>query len=179
MDTYRALISVYSKDRIGLISEVTGQLFSMGINLGDSSFAILGSGGGFTSIIEIPEDLSSPVLVAQLKTLPELKDADIEVKSFNLPKNDPSSFTEITHYIKCEGVDQPGLLARLSEVFLDFDANIVRLKSDHLERHSADYYVTRFSVHIPPERSENCLASLTNTAEGLGQKLVSEKLAAG
>ena len=41
MTTYKALLTVFSPDRVGLISEVSGLLFDQGINIGDTSFSIL------------------------------------------------------------------------------------------------------------------------------------------
>lgn len=173
--TYRALLSVYSSDRVGLISEVTSHLFDRGINLGDTTFAILGKGGEFTSIIEIPDDLSESTLSSELKSIDGLEAAEVDVKRFSL-RDEQTPPTDITHRIKCEGEDQPGLLARLSEVFIDFDANIIRLKSDQLETSSGTRFITRFSVNLPEKRATNCLAALSNTAAELGQVLRAEEV---
>jgi len=175
MNSYQALLSVFSSDRVGLISEVTSHLFNQGVNLGDTSFAILGKGGEFSSIIEVPSHLSETELTEELSSLEGLKGADIAVKRISLPDVQAPS-TEITHNIQCEGRDQPGLLARLSEVFTDFGGNIVRLKSDHVEAEEGWHFITRLSVNIPASRADNCLAALGNTAAELGQKLVSEKI---
>ncbi|MCG8490465.1 MAG: hypothetical protein MI743_02520 [Sneathiellales bacterium] len=173
MASYQALLSVYSKDRVGLISEVAGLLFDKGVNLGDTSFAILAKGGEFSSVIDVPSDVSEEELETGLRSLKDLQNADIQVKRFSVLDAETPP-TEITHRIKCEGEDQPGLLARLCEVFIEYDANIVRLKSDHREQPRGAVFTTRFSVNIPQNRAANCLAALANTAEGLGQSLSSE-----
>ena len=170
MSNYKALLSVFSNDRVGLISLVTGHLFDKGINLGDTTFAILGKGGEFTSIVEIPSELSETDLIAELRSLKGLGDADVDVRRFSLADIETPP-TQITHQIKCEGNDQPGLLARLSEVFIDFDANIVRLKSDQIETPAGTKFITHFAVNIPPARANSCLAALDNTASALGQTL--------
>ncbi len=174
MSSYKALLTVFSPDRVGLISEVTALLFDQGVNLGDTSFSILGKGGGFTSIIEVPDHLNEAELSDELKTLDSLKDADIDVKRFRLPdQQTPPRAT--THQVRCEGPDQPGLLARLSEVFTEFEGNIVQLKSEQIELENGLIFIIELAVHIPSERAENCLAALNNTAEGLGQKLSAKK----
>ncbi|WP_025896972.1 ACT domain-containing protein [Sneathiella glossodoripedis] len=106
MATYKALLTVFSPDRVGLISEVTGLLFDHGVNIGDTSFSILGKGGGFNSIVEIPQDLSEQDLINALKSLASLIDADIDLKRFSLPDQEapPKS---VTHQIWFEGSDQP------------------------------------------------------------------------
>ncbi|MCC3303678.1 glycine cleavage system protein R [Sneathiella sp. HT1-7] len=174
MSDYKALLSVFSKDRVGLISLVTGHLFDKGINLGDTSFAVLGKGGEFTSVIDIPADVPESELIEELRTLEGMQDADIDVRRFAFNGGDTPP-TDITHHIRCEGPDQPGVLARLSEVFIDFDANIVRLKSDQIDREGQTIFVTRFSVYIPATRADNCLAALDNTASALGQTLTAER----
>ncbi|MAL78998.1 MAG: amino acid-binding protein [Sneathiella sp.] len=173
MSTYKALLSVFSKDRVGLISLLTGHLFDKGINLGDTSFAILGKGGEFTSVIEIPQELSEQELVQELASLDGMADADIDIRRFAFEEAETPP-TQITHHIRCEGQDQPGLLARLTEVFIDFDANIVRLKSDQVVQNGETRFITLFSVYIPAERVESCLAALGNTAIPLGQMLTFE-----
>jgi len=173
MANYKALLSVFSKDRVGLISLVTGHLFDKGINLEDTTFAVLGKGGEFTSVIDIPADLSEKALIDELHSLDGMENADIDVRRFSFGNVDTPP-TEVTHHIHCEGPDQPGVLARLSEVFIDFDANIVRLKSDQVEQNGKKKFITRFSVYIPETRVNNCLAALDNTASALGQTLSSE-----
>lgn len=175
MVSYKALLSVYSKDRVGLISDVAGLLFDKGVNLGDTSFAILAKGGEFSSVIDVPADVSEEELETGMRSLDTLQNADIQVKRFSVPDAETPP-TEITHRIICQGEDQPGLLARLCEVFIEYDANIVRLKSDHIERADGALFTTRFSVNIPENRTANCLAALANTAEGLGQTFGSEML---
>jgi glycine cleavage system transcriptional repressor len=74
------------------------------------------------------------------------------------------------------GGDQPGLVARLSEIFTQFDANIVRLDAQTLPDRAGERYVLRFSVSIPVERSEVCLSAVANTAETLGLTCRTEAL---
>ena len=59
------------------------------------------------------------------------------------------------------GGDRPGLIARLSEVFGQFNANIVRMDAQRLPEQGL--YVTRFAVSLT-ERVEACLATVANTA---------------
>lgn len=175
MSTYKALLSVFSTDRVGLISDITGTLFDLGINLEDTSFAVLGSGGGLTSILEVPEDLTTDEVAERISTLPGFESADVDVKRMSLPIGETPP-TSITHRIRCEGQDQPGLIARLTEVFIDFDANIIRLKSDLVEQDGQDHFITRFSVNIPDNKADACLITLGNITERLGQKLTYEKV---
>lgn len=154
------MISVSCPDRPGLIAAITGRLFDLGVNLGDSSFAMLGTGAEFSSVCQVPDDLSAQEIGEGLADLNELKGARIEVRPFTLePDHGPSG--RPTHRVTVSGGDRPGLVARLSEVFGQFGANIVRMDAQRLPEQ--DLYVTRFTVAIG-SRAEACLATIANTA---------------
>jgi len=71
---------------------------------------------------------------------------------------------QITHRITSGGGDQPGMIACLSKLFIEFKANIMRLVS---ETAGDGGYTIRISVYIPVDVADACLATAQNTAEGL------------
>lgn len=155
------LISIFCPDRTGLVSAITGRLFEIGANLGDTSFAMLGSGAEFTSVCEIPAEAAVTDIEADLALLPDLAGARISVRLFELDTaHGPRGC--ITHRVVVSGGDRPGLVARLSEVFGQFGANIVRMDAQRVPEQGL--YVTRFAVSLPEERAESCLATVRNTA---------------
>lgn len=163
------LVSVICPDRPGLISSITGLLFDLGINLGDTSFAVLGSGAEFTAICEAPGKVSADMLVQQLRGLEDLANADIKVSSFKWGV-DRGEAGRVTHRIVLQGGDEPGLVARLTEVVSDYDANIVRMDTKTLAATSGREYLIELSVAIPGGRAEACMAALGNTAASLNMK---------
>ncbi len=158
-----AVISIFCADRTGLVSAVAGRLFDIGLNLGDTTFAVLGEGAEFTSVCEVPDDLSVATIEAELRALPLLADATVEVRAFDFaPTHGPAG--RITHRIAISGGDQPGLIARLAEVFVQFDANIVRLNAERVPDAGGERYVTRFAVSVAPDKADACMATVANTA---------------
>jgi glycine cleavage system transcriptional repressor len=161
-----ALISILCEDRTGLIAAITGRLFDLGANLGDTTFAVLGTGAEFTTVCEVPEDLSLGQVEDELKDLPELRDARLTVSDFSFkPVHGPSG--HITHRIEITGPDSPGLIARLSEAFVGYGANIVRMNSERVPGSGGINYTTRIAVSIPPGKEQACLATVGNTAAEL------------
>jgi glycine cleavage system transcriptional repressor len=158
-----ALISIICEDRIGLIAAVTGRLYDLGINLGDTTFAVLGGGAEFTTVAELPAHLSLGGVEAELSSLPALQGAKISVAPFSY-RAQHGDTARITHRIEIEGEDSPGLVARLSEVFVGYGANIVRLNSERMSGGSGARYITRIAAWIPPEKAKACLATVANTA---------------
>jgi glycine cleavage system transcriptional repressor len=162
-----ALISILCADRIGLVAAIAGRLFDLGGNLADTTFAVLGGGAEFTAVCEFPEGVTPETIEAELRGLPELKDADVTVSSFDLaPVHGPSG--HVTHRITVSGGDRPGLIARLCEVFVQFEANVVRLNAERIPRPHNDEYVVNVAVWIPDASARSCLATVTNTAGELG-----------
>jgi len=161
------LISVFCQDRTGLIAAVTGELFSLGANLGDTTFSVLGTGAEFNSVCELPDGVTGADALRELESLPELEEGEISVTPFDL---DPISgpLGNITHRIVVQGGDQPGLTARICEAFVQFDANIVRMNSRKIPGPDTTQYRISFYVSIPQERTKSCLATIANTAGEVG-----------
>jgi len=162
------LVSVFCPDRTGLVSAIAGYLFEVGANLGDTSFAVLGGGAEFSSVCLLPSHISIEALEADLTALPELVDAtSITVKPFGLEAQHGAN-AQVTHVVTVGGGDRPGLIARLSEAFTQFRANIVRMDAQRVPVQGGSRYVTRFAVSIPPTSADACLNTVANTAGELG-----------
>lgn len=161
------LLSVFCPDRTGLVAAIAGRLFDLGANLGDTSFAVLGTAAEFTAICRIPPHIAAEQLQGELARMPELAGATVNVAPFGLDaQHGPSA--QITHVVSVSGGDRPGLIARLSEVFTQFKANIVRMDAQSMPDGQGSRYVTRFAVNIPPNSTDSCLNTVANTAEELG-----------
>ncbi len=160
-------VSLKGPDRIGLVAAVAGSLFDLGGNLRDTSFAVLGTGFEFSCVVEVPGGLDADAVRSALAGLAPLEGADLTVAEFH-DAADQGDSSPITHWIEVIGSDQPGLIARVSEVFGEYNANLVRMSSgrERAGRQAAEgpRYVTRFEVSIPPERAGACLAAVDNTA---------------
>ncbi|MDX1581377.1 MAG: ACT domain-containing protein [Alphaproteobacteria bacterium] len=171
------LVTLTGKDRLGLISAVTSRLFDLGINLGDTSFAVLGEGFDFTAVCDTPADLSADDVDRELSSLPELEGASIGVEPFDFEVTQGPT-AQITHRVEVSGGDRPGMIARLTEVFQDFGANLVRMNSVRVPLGGDNYrYVTSFSVYIPAGRADSCLAAVSNTANALQCEMNWERVA--
>jgi glycine cleavage system transcriptional repressor len=123
-----ALVSVLGPDRVGLVAAIAEHLFDVGVNLRDTTFAALGSGAEFVALCELPTGLTAADIEAGLKQLPELDGAEIRSVPYAFDPS-PGPAGNITHRITISGGDQLGLVARLSEVFKQYEANIVRLEA--------------------------------------------------
>lgn len=160
------LIQIFAQDTPGLVSAISSCLFELGLNLGDTTFAVLGTGAEFTAVVEEPVPVSIKEIDQRLRELPELEGAEIQVEEFDVhPVHQPHA--QVTHRIVIRGQDQPGLVARLTEVFQDYGANIVRMNAEREVDATGSTYVLRISAWIPDARADACIAAVTNTASQL------------
>lgn len=161
--TTTALVSIICPDRVGLVSDITGLIYDLGVNLCDTTFAVLGGGAEFTAVCELPGSLGLDEMKKQLAELDVKRDWEISVVRFTLsPVHGESG--RITHRIVLKGGDRPGLITRLCEIFGQFKANIVRLNSERIPGSGMDLYEIRIAVWIPDEHVKTCLATVANTA---------------
>ncbi len=168
-----ALVSILGRDRVGLVSAVADFLFTAGVNLRDTTFAVYGAGAEFSSVCELPDETAVAEIEQGLAALPELDGAEVRVTHFAFDPA-PGPAVRITHRIEVGGGDQLGLIARLSEIFAQFGANIVRMDAQKLPDTEGGRYVTRFAVSLPPDRADTCLATIANTAGSLGLESTAE-----
>lgn len=161
------LISIIGRDRTGVVSAVSGYLFEIGANLADSSFAVLGEAFEFSCVATFENGSEMAEVEKGLAALDLLQGARISVTRFHyeLERGDSA---EITHLVEITGGDRPGLVARISEVLVDYDANIVRMSSRRVPQEDGSFdYRTRFAINVGEGRLMALEAALYNTAGSL------------
>ncbi len=149
------------------MSSVSDFLFAAGVNLRDTNFAAYGTGAEFTTVCELPPGLAVGALDQGLRRIPELHGAELRVVPYAFDPS-PGPQVRVTHRLEVSGGDQLGLIARLSEIFAQFEGNIVRLDAQKLPKAEGGRYVTRFAVSLPPDRAEACLAAVAKIGATLG-----------
>lgn len=161
------LISIVGKDRVGVVSAVSSYLFDIGANLADSSYAVLGEAFEFSAVatFELAQDTNE--VATALEGLDLLEGARIEVMPFDFGTVRAES-AQISHTVEITGGDRPGLVARISEVLVDYRANIVRMSSKrNVDADGEAHYRTRFAISIATDRADALEAALYNTAGSL------------
>ena len=124
---------------------MTGRLYDLGINLGDTTFAVLGGGAEFTLVAKLPPDITIPDVEASCAPCRCCATRSSTVAPFAYRETHDQS-ARITHRIEITGDDSPGLIARLSEAFRPMGANIVRLNSESVPGASGARFLLRMAV---------------------------------
>ena len=161
------IVTIDCADRVGLVSETAGILFDLGANMEDPVFRVFGDQAKLTAVCDFPSDLSLDELQFSLIEQLGLGNEEVNVAPYTGPTlENPSE--SITHRIIVSGGDRPGLIARLSEVFVQFRANIVRLNAEKSSDDENATYRIRIDLSISPKNERACLATVANTAGELG-----------
>ncbi|MBX6323859.1 MAG: ACT domain-containing protein [Rhodospirillaceae bacterium] len=160
------VVSVLCPDSPGLVAAITGRLFDLGANLGDASFAAAAGTAELRAVCEVPRAVTQARIEKELASLPELAGARFVVHPVS-PPTQPGPPAPVTHRVEIAGADMPGLIARVSEAFAGYGANIVRLSSRQIREPAGIRYRLRLAVCVPPEKAEACWATVENTAAEL------------
>ena len=163
------LLTIVCPDKPGLVASITAELFDLGVNLGDANFAVLGQGAEFTAVLETPVDLTIDHVEQALTDLSALEEADIQLKPFSYSALRGDQLAA-THHILLEGDDQPGLVARLTELLIDYSANIVRMDARKLQKAKQPSYIIELWFWVPADRADACTSAFINTAATLGMR---------
>lgn len=173
MNTY--ILSVSGEDKGGLIAAITGCLYELGANCRDTNFHVLGQACDMNCIFDIAADIPVDHIRQTIFDLPEVSNSELEIKPFSFSTLHQENAT-ITHRIHIQGGDHQGLLARLSEAFMQYQANIVRLSSRQVPGSDGLDYHIEMAVFIPQAREDACLATVGNTASSLQLSFAVEKI---
>ncbi len=126
--TQRFIMTAFGKDRPGIVADVTQILFENGCNLEDTSMTLLA--GEFTLILLFTApsaDVADPLSTA-CRRLEQEKgiSAFIRPLESQQPVRVSGFFTRTIHV---EGMDQAGIVYKVSRYLADNQINIVNLKS--------------------------------------------------
>lgn len=144
------ILTAFGKDRPGIVADVTEVLFEMGCNLEDSTMALLG--GEFTLIL-IFEGPDGNDIHKKLEMDLRRLERDKGLSAFLRPAEPPAEKTVpmALHTIHVEGVDQAGIVYKVSRYLADLGVNIVDLKSRqrYMPQSGATFYTMEILVEVP------------------------------
>jgi glycine cleavage system transcriptional repressor len=163
------ILTAFGRDRPGIVADVTEVLFELGCNLEDSTMMLLS--GEFTLIL-IFEGPAGQGLEERLGSALRRLEREKGLSAFMRPAEPPPARTAPTaaHTIRVEGVDQAGIVHRVSRFLADQGINIVDLKSRRrfMPQSGAALYAMEIRVEVPKSVSLDAFdAGLARVGEAL------------
>ena len=162
----RFAVSVFGRDRPGIIAAVTRVLADAGCNLEDTSMTILRGHFAMMLVISAGEGIIGDALEAALSPVADRLDLQLSVR----PVSDNIATAQVGGERWSAAVyaaDRPGLVARISEVLAAHQVNIVGLETRLVGEPDA-VYVMHFELEVPAGRADQVQSDLAAAARALG-----------
>jgi glycine cleavage system transcriptional repressor len=162
----RFAVSVFGRDRPGIIAAVTRVLADAGCNLEDTSMTILRGHFAMMLVISGGTRTLARDLEAALSPVADRLDLQLSVRAVS----DDVPTVQVGGERWSAAVyaaDRPGLVARVSEVLADHQVNIVGLETRLVGEPDA-VYVMHFELDVPAGLAGQVQADLGEVARALG-----------
>jgi glycine cleavage system transcriptional repressor len=170
----QAMLTVFGKDRPGIIAEVSGILFRHGCNLEDISMTILEGEFAMMLILSFRKEKGGPIRQALERIRKEWQLTffwkDLEERLRRGEKHPRGSGTYLVRVI---GRDRTGIVYQTSRLLARYGLNITDLNSKILGRAKQTVYTMLLEVDIPKKFP---IGRLKRRLQALGKKLKLEFL---
>ncbi len=152
------LLTAFSKDRVGIVADISQVIYENGYNLEDSSMTYLA--GEFAILLLLSESSVSEegsleeVMAKECRRLEREKG----ITAFLRPATATDQAEKrnvVTKTIDIEGMDQAGIVFKISKFLAENSINILTLKSEvrPTPESGTALYVMTIKVEIPTDRS--------------------------
>jgi glycine cleavage system transcriptional repressor len=162
----RFAVSVFGRDRPGIVAAVTGVLADAGCNLEDTSMTILRGHFAMMLVVTGPAEAGAAGLEAGLDPVAARLDLQVGVREVT---DDVTAAAGggARYAAAVYGADRPGLVARVSEALAAHQVNIVDLQT-RVVGEPDPVYAMHFELEVPEGRAAQVEAALLATAADLG-----------
>ncbi len=165
----RFIMTAFGKDRPGIVAEVTKVLYENGCNLEDTTMSMLADEFALNLLFSFTGKDINEQLSAACRQLESNQGISAFVRPLKerqeLPQNGLSNYT-----LHVEGLDQAGIVYKISQFLADHSLNIVDLKSmaKASPESGTDLYLMDIHIQVPAEMTlEQIDQGLTAVAEDL------------
>jgi glycine cleavage system transcriptional repressor len=142
-------VTIISKDRPGIVADVTEALFRLGCNIEDSSCTMLGGDFAMILIVSHEKPFSKSRLLDEFKGLHERTGLVTYVRTLSeeevCPVQDDGELCLISVY----GSDQPGIVYRVTRLLADRKVNISDLNTKLIGTLEEPVYVLMLEATLP------------------------------
>ncbi len=143
--SHRYIISVMSRDRVGIVADVSSALKNLGGNLEDLSQSVMR--GYFTMIllVSFPEERSPEEILQSIHAVKGMSEFQLGLVPYE-ETHAPVKYDKDSLYIlTASGPDRAGLVASLTTYLREKDINILDLTT----KFDQGIYIMMFQLHLP------------------------------
>src|SRR5919201_2013462 len=161
----RFAVSVFGRDRPGIVAAVTRVLADDGCSLEDTSMTILRGHFAMMLVGTGPDERDAAGVQRKLSGVARQLDLQVAARPIHDDITEAPSLGE-RHVIAVYGIDRPGLVARVAEALAAHEVNITDLVTRVIGEPDP-VYVMHFEVEVPPGRADEVRAALDGVAAEL------------
>ena len=165
----RFAVSVFGRDRPGIVAAVTRALADVGCNLEDTSMTILR--GHFAMMLVVSSPAGWTAEQVERALAPIAADLDLQVSVRPIEDEVTRAGTVGERWVLAVyGADRPGLVARVAEVLAAHQVNITDLESRVIGEPDP-VYAMHFEVEVPPAALDAVRDELRSVAAELAVEI--------
>lgn len=142
-------VTIISKDRPGIVADVTEVLFTLGCNIEDSSCTMLGGDFAMILIVSHEKPFTKTRLTDEFRGLHERTGLQIHIRSLSEQEICPVPDNGELCLISVYGSDQPGIVYRVTRTLADRKVNIADLNTKLIGTVEEPVYVLMLEATLP------------------------------
>ena len=142
-------VTIISKDRPGIVADVTEVLYRLGSNIEDSSCTMLGGDFAMILIVSHEEPFTKVRLADEFKALHEQTGLVVYVRTLAEDEVCPVKGEGELCLISVYGSDQPGIVYRVTRALADRGVNITDLNTRLIGTREEPVYVLMLEAALP------------------------------
>lgn len=169
----RYIMTAFGKDRPGIVADVTEVLYDNNCNLEDTSMSMLSDEFTINLLFSSNDDQVEAALQTECRNLEQKKNISAFIRPLKeRPQASPKSFSSCTLHV--EGMDQAGIVYKISQFLAENALNIVDLKSTvkATPESGTALYLMDIHIQVPESTARTTIeAGLNKVAEDLNVEI--------
>lgn len=145
--TGRFIMTAFGKDRPGIVADVTRLLYENGCNLEENSMTLLADEFTLILLFSTPDAGIEERLLAECRRLEKDRGISAFVRPLGERRDLPASGVQV-FVIEVEGLDQAGIVYRISQHLADRGLNVLDLKSTVKSSPESGTALYQMQIHI-------------------------------
>jgi glycine cleavage system transcriptional repressor len=165
-------VTVISKDRPGIVADITEVLFRLGCNIEDSSCTMLGGDFAIILVVSHEKPFTKARLVDEFKTLHERTGLSTHIRTLAEDEICPVKEEGELCLVSVYGSDRPGIVYRVTRALADRRVNITDLNTRLIGTREEPVYVLMLEAILPTGMTvEDAAALLDNLKKELNVEI--------
>ena len=162
----RFVVAVMSRDRVGIVRDVTAVLNRQNANIDSISQTVLSNYFALTFVVSFPEPMEDEAVRELLRSAGAAGEFEVGIKTFEPGVEDKPALTDADSFVlTVTGQDRPGILGQLAACLAGKGINILDL---YVRRPDAEQFVLISQLAVPRRMN---IAQIRLDIEELGRRI--------